>query len=413
MKIDIHDYETQIKKEIQAIKEKLPKQNQKLILDYDLRYSQKLGLSNARRLILLNKLKLVCLKANKNLDKLTVEDIENLELRLIKDGLSKRSQKDFRSIIKQFYKWLDDEEGERWKWIKKNFQNHKVPPKTHRPEDFMDEEERQIFLQSAQTIFEKAIASIFLTSGCRAGEVGNMTVGSIQFLPEEKSAIIEVSGKTGERRIKLFEPTSSYLKAWVQQHPLRHDPQAPLWLNSVGQPYTYDGIAKILKRIGSRGGIKKPLNPHSFRHMIYTLFQLKGVPQAVREKYFGHVHGSPMAKIYTHASDQEVFNVLDELHGKARKTRDIRLEVKMKQCAKCLKTFLPDKSFCDECGLTLEKSVLEEQEARKTKEELVARVVELENALKETVELSKSTKKDVQTLKKILLKQKKELVAIR
>ena len=408
METDIHDYDAKIATEIKLIKELCSKKNQKLIFDHDLRYSIKLGLSKARRTILLNKLKIIANKINKPLNKVTSKDIEDFELKLIKEGKSKRTQKDYRDIIKQYYRWLDNEEGQRWQWIQKNFKNHKVPLKTYKPEDFMNEEERQLFLQAAKTVLEKAVASIFLSSGCRVGEIGNMNIGAVEFSTEDDNCIITVTGKTGERRIKLYNPTSGYLKNLLKENPYRSDPDKPFWLGNQGKRISYNGLKKILKRIGTRAGIKKPLNPHSFRHMLYTLHQLRGTPQAIREKIFGHVHGSNMAKIYTHASDQEVFNVLDEMHGTpnmVRKNRNIRLEVQMKQCSKCLKTHLPDKSFCDECGISLEKSVLEEQERYKAKAEMADRIVKLENS-------NERIEKNLAIVTKALLEKEKQKVKV-
>ena len=385
MGFDIHDYDNKIKHEFDMIKASLPIDRQKLVFEFDERYSIKMGLSKARRLIILNKLKLIAQTVKKPLNELEPKDIEDFELALIKKGLSKRSQKDYRILLKQFYRWLDNEEGKRWDWIQKSFKNHKVPDKTHKPEDFMDENEAQIFLYAATTTFERALAAMFLFSGCRASEVGTLTVGSLQFVDD--CVIATVFGKTGERRIKLYNPTSGYLKAWISEHPQRQNKDAPLWIYR-GDHYSYNGLAKILKNLGSRAGIKKPLNPHSFRHRLYTCYQLKGAPQAIREAFFGHVHGSRMSRIYTHTSDQDVFNYLDMLHGKGeRKYRDVKLELEMKQCAKCLKTYLPHEAFCSTCGVSLEKSVLQQQELVKEKEKLAERVLMLEEKLGQVLQV--------------------------
>jgi len=180
-----------------------------------------------------------------------------------------------------------------------------------------------------------------------------MKIKDIEFL-DDGSAILRSNGKTGFREIKLFEPTTIYLRKLFEEHPLKHEPEAPVWISYQGKQMTYNALRDKLRRIGNRTGIKKRLNPHSFRHMRYTDFQVKGVPQAITELYFGHAHGSKMAQRYTHAKFSQAHEYMDSVYGNGKK-KEKKTELEMIYCSKCFKAFPPTSAFCDVCKISLDK----------------------------------------------------------
>ena len=103
----------------------------------------------------------------------------------------------------------------------------------------------------------------------KIGELGGMTIKSVHF--EDQGTIVDLSGKTGKRSTFVIESTP-HLMNWINLHPLKNNPDAPLWIN-MGQdtkykyhPISYRMYYKMFERTFQKAKIKKKFNPHLFRH---------------------------------------------------------------------------------------------------------------------------------------------------
>ena len=70
--------------------------------------------------------------------------------------------------------------------------------------------------------------SVGFEGGFRASELLLTNVDSVHF--DEKGAVVRVHGKTGERSVRLIS-SAPLLSQYLETHPLRDYPQAPLWVN--------------------------------------------------------------------------------------------------------------------------------------------------------------------------------------
>lgn len=61
---------------------------------------------------------------------------------------------------------------------------------------------------------------------------------------DQHGAVLIVNGKTGPRRVRVIAAAPA-LASWLNIHPLRGDPNAPLWvgIGTIGRykPLDYDG----------------------------------------------------------------------------------------------------------------------------------------------------------------------------
>ncbi|HLB69999.1 MAG TPA: tyrosine-type recombinase/integrase, partial [Candidatus Methanoperedens sp.] len=66
--------------------------------------------------------------------------------------------------------------------------------------------------------------------------------------------------------------STGYLNQWLAVHPIRDGPEAPLWttLNEPYQAMSYKTIRATIQNIAENAGVKKRVNPHSFRHKAIT-----------------------------------------------------------------------------------------------------------------------------------------------
>ena len=81
-------------------------------------------------------------------------------------------------------------------------------------------------MAAAENERDKTLVSVLFEAALRPGELLRMSVGCVQF--KNECCLISVVGKTGMKRIPLvasFKP----LLDWLDKHPRRNDPKAPLW----------------------------------------------------------------------------------------------------------------------------------------------------------------------------------------
>jgi len=208
---------------------------------------------NIKYLILLSQLSRMLKVGFKNAGKAHIKD---LIVGIEQSKYSDWSKKDYKVAIKRFYKWLkgkDEEYPEEVKWIKTGFRNskHKLP------EELLNEEEINKLAEQATHPRDKAFVQILYESGCRIGELLTVRIKNVNF--DEYGATLRVTGKTGDRRVRIVASAPS-LAGWLDIHPKRNDPDAPLWLSRASKtnllPFNYSTANVLLRRLAGKAGIR-------------------------------------------------------------------------------------------------------------------------------------------------------------
>jgi len=192
-------------------------------------------------------------------------------------------------------------------------------------------------------------------SGCRVGELLTMLIKNVAF--EDNITRILVQGKTGMRRIPLIDSTP-YLAEWIENHPFKDKPNAPLWvgIGNIGRnkPLDYAAFRKMLKVTAEKAGIKKKVNPHNFRHSRATLLS-KNITEAQMNQYFGWVQGSDIPATYVHLSGRDVDDAILKLRGlKSSDEEKIKETLAPKKCSRCSFINKATGKFCIRCGAVLD-----------------------------------------------------------
>jgi len=108
-------------------------------------------------------------------------------------------------------------------------------------------------------------------AGTRPGEILSLSIKHVIF--DEYGAIIKVDGKTGPRPIRLVKSTPN-LSSWINVHPMRDNPDAPLWINTspkkFGEPLSYQASYQMVKRRCQIAELPKNVNLKLFRHSEAT-----------------------------------------------------------------------------------------------------------------------------------------------
>jgi hypothetical protein len=123
-------------------------------------------------------------------------------------------------------------------------------------------------------------------------------------------------------------------------------------------------------------GIKKPVNPHHFRHSRATELA-KSFTEAQLCEYFGWMQGSKEAATYVHLSGRDMDDATLKYYGIKNEEETPQSKFKPIDCPRCNTKNSPDSKFCSSCSLGLDlKTVMDYETA---KDELITGGVNIFN----------------------------------
>lgn len=410
-KIDLYAYDKKLKGSIERVKKSNVSQiNKKAILEFiDDCFAR--GLSKPRVIFYLDRLLITAKLLKKDFIKAKREDIKKLVRRINDKEYSERTKKDFRVAIKRFYQWLKgiEEKGvypDEVRWIPTTLKhdNHILP------EELLTEEEVNKLISTAEHPRDKALVAALADSGCRIGELLTLRLKHLVF--DKYSAILTVNGKTGMRRIRVIGATP-YLASWKSVHPDKDDPEAPLWVvrgtskdiarNKIKKKYKlnwsyalgYRAATKLLQNLASRCGIKKRVNPHSFRHARATYLANK-LTEAQLKELFGWTQASKMAAIYVHMSGRDTDKALLKVYGLGEHEEKEESKLKPRKCPRCSKENPATARICEACGAVLDlKEALRLDVGEKNFMSMLMKMAEQQKEMAKTLQKISGKKFDI------------------
>jgi len=153
----------------------------------------------------------------------------------------------------------------------------------------------------------------------------------------------------------------------LARHPRKDEPNAPVWVckgpNNNKKEVSYNTIRQLIGEIAEKAGIKKRVNPHSFRHARAT--HLANIlTESQMKQYLGWTQGSKMAAIYVHLSGRDVDNTILEMHGMKPPEEEAKTkQMELKICQTCKKANEFEAKICCQCGRALSlKDAIEQEE---------------------------------------------------
>ena len=222
------------------------------------------------------------------------------------------------------------------------------------PEDILTKEEVFEIIDHAGSLRDKALFGLLYESGCRVGEILSMKVKNIEFLDNGGAAATFPQGKTGARRVLIFN-FASYLRQWIDAHPLKGVPEAPLWTTDDYRraPLSDIGLRYLLRETVKRTNIKKRVWIHGFRHSRATHLSEHLTEQQMK-KYLGWTPGSDMAAVYCHLSGKDMDKAVREMYGIEEIENPVD-SMKPGKCSRCGEMNVSNAFYCFKCGLPLNK----------------------------------------------------------
>jgi len=326
------------------------------------------GISLARRRGLL-----VCLHRYGRFIGKPFEDAEKEDMvsffETISGKLSRSNVELHKAVIKRFYKWLGQEDKVEWFKTKRTYS---LPVESTK--DLLTKKDVLALINAATTPRDKALIAVLYESGCRASEFLALKVKSVDF--DRYGCRIIVNGKTGQRMVRLVESVP-YLKIWINNHPLKQDPEAPLWLSERKKAMSLERLYSLLRTLARRAGLKKRVYPHLFRHSRATELA-KMLTEQELKYYFGWTQSSRMAAVYVHLSGRDLDRKILKLHGLVEdREQKPDTSLKPKQCPSCNMLNPADAVYCYGCGHILDaKTALQIQKAEQISEQLLKSLLE-------------------------------------
>jgi len=341
--------------------------------DYVLRFIEQLsaeGIKKVRQLKYLYTLKTIAVMLKKDFFLCNKQDITKLLSEINNSDYKEWTKRDFKVVIKRFFKWLREQEGKSFargeypdevKWVStgKKKDRQKLPSQLFTIEDVNK------MANKANNLRDKCFVLVLYETGARIGELMNIKLKDIEF--DKYGAKITLFGKTGARKIRIIASAPA-ISNWLLDHPDRENNDSSLfcgiWSKKRGEDIDYQTFRTLLLELKEKTGIKKPVNPHHFRHSRVTELA-KSFTEAQLCEYFGWKQGSKEAATYVHLSGRDMDEATLELYG--IKDEEEKQESKFKPitCPRCNTVNSPDSKFCSSCSMGLDLKVVMDFEKNK------------------------------------------------
>jgi integrase/recombinase XerD len=371
-RIDIHRYEKRLHITKRMVESSaLSNEDKKLILEFDkLCVVEGLGLPR-REKHLRHLLDLATRFLSVPLAKATKKDLQDaVALIEQQSNYSPYTKRDVKISTRKFFKWLvyrDDylnKDGlpDLVAWIKPAVKRKDVC--RIRASDLLTPQEVERLLRAAPHPRDRAFIALSYEVGGRIGEIGSLRAGDVE--RDQYSFSVDLDGKTGKRHVRVVL-YASHLATWLNLHPERDDPAAPLWPRLYKErplmPLYYPRLLAIVHRTAKRAGIRKRVFPHLFRYSRATHLLASGhLNEAQAKVYFGWVPDSKMLSTYAHLVTRDANDAILRMYGiqKERTSTDARPML----CGMCSSPNPRDGKFCFRCGYALSMSAPDQTKLR-------------------------------------------------
>lgn len=333
-------------------KEDISAKNKQLITNFSkTRLAE--GTTRIRVVKIIYSLRFMAKWLKKDFNKANKQDLIDLVGSIEAKDYAEHSKYDFKIVLKQFYKWLKDNDEHfppEIAWLKPKLKNGKFKL----PEELLTPQEVERMAEETTNSRDRALILVLYESGCRIGELLSLRLKNLRF--DQHGVLLRVTGKTGDRRVRVIA-SSQALTQWLQEHPDRKNPEAPLWppRSDQYQPVAccHQTIYRLIRRLGKKAKIHKKVYPHLFRHSRATALASKLTDSQMKE-FFGWTQSSKMASVYIHLSGRDVDKALLRIYGIEQDESEEKEVFVPRACPRCKQTNSPSNKYCARCGSALD-----------------------------------------------------------
>lgn len=277
-KIDIYKTQNSLANSIKRIKrdDTLLPEHKELILKFETDLLAR-GVSAKRRRKVVLSLPVLLRKISKPLEGLTNGELKELVAWINSGGdkdWSETTKEDYKALLKTAWKIANGYEREDKPKEIRFLKSHKIvtPPKW-----FVSPELADKAIDNCFNSRDKFIISALYEGGFRTGELVYMKLSDWRIDGPLLEARVPDEGKTGERFVYLHN-CIPYYKRWIEDHPDRNNPDAPLIMALYG------------KHKGER------INPFALIKLVKTAFKRADAPHTVTIQTLRKTNSSQMSE---------------------------------------------------------------------------------------------------------------------
>ncbi|UCH93843.1 MAG: site-specific tyrosine recombinase XerD [Candidatus Aminicenantes bacterium] len=222
------------------------------------------------------------------------------------------------SVLKSFYRFLAGEEKidynpislvaapKKWKTLPKYLTVDQVTELLETPD-----------LTTPIGQRDKAVLELMYAAGLRISEVIHLTLNNLYI----EEGFLRVMGKGSKERVVPFGETA---KEWLVQYLektrpvlLKNKLSDVIFLNRSGDPFSRQGLWKVIKGYGKKIGVASQLTPHVLRHSFATHLLERGADLRSIQMMLGHSSIST-TEIYTYVAKARVKQIYDKYHPRSK-----------------------------------------------------------------------------------------------
>jgi integrase/recombinase XerD len=168
---------------------------------------------------------------------------------------------------------------------------------------------------------DRAILSLLLDSGIRAGELLRLEAGDI----DPNQAAFQVQGKGRKLRpVALGTFARRELRAYLAQRAQRPTDLTALWLTRDGAPLAYPGLRDLFDRLKARADIDIEGGVHVCRHTAATMMHRNGMRGHTIQELLGHEHFDTTRRYYLDVTAEDLVHEHEQYGPLDTMSRELR-----------------------------------------------------------------------------------------
>lgn len=267
------------------------------------------------------------------------------------------SQHSYRIVLRKFVTWMRKKHG-----YPEGYQNRenlmsvlivakyanevahfhiKEPDKLRDAQSIPTEQEMEWLSDATTNLRDKAWIEMSREHGERIGGLGTRQIKHIRF--DSLGALVVMHDKTFRGEPVRYIVSNMYLRQWIDKHPFKDKPEAPLWIDMNKLPdciaLNYDGFRAIIRHLTERHNrraekdgkplINKKITTHLFRYYAQTRDEKQGMPRSIMCKLRGWKPGSKQPDRYSRLSSDDVDDYLAQKHGIVSDNEKEEIDIKI------------------------------------------------------------------------------------
>lgn len=329
----------------QEVKAKLPKLAQKQIDDFtrdiNLTFTSKHTLTTAQNVSIM-----FFDVIGKPLSKIKGDDVKHFAMLVNNSDRSRGGRKHIFFMLRRF---LDKYTGEKYLKLVKNKRETGNGSRITKA-SLITSEELEAILRQADSQKNKALVMLLWESGARPDEILNLRWKDVVINDDGLAEISLFSGKKKETRTIIVQDCVLHLRRWKAEYSYPNlAPNDYVFPNKArDQPLSTQYLTRLLKRLGEKANIEKPVFSYLFRHSRLTFLRQK-LKTPHYTQFAGH--SEKQASSYTHLDSDDLREaLLSEIYvtKEITPTRKHELEERLENIEKTLKLLAQQKNQDDD-----------------------------------------------------------------